>query len=136
MPAAPKPLRTPTGLQNCSGLFSVIATYSTAVSQAGTLVRVPPQILVQLLYGESQAWLLAWGTIFGNTRGMLGARLYAFDGYSARVVWEVSRLQVGFIEVLSGDEIELRCYQPPPEGIYTVPATKLVERWRVVPSGL
>jgi len=43
----------PAGLQSCSGLFYAIATYNGAVSPGGTLVRVPPQVLVQMLYGES-----------------------------------------------------------------------------------
>jgi hypothetical protein len=83
----------------------------------------------------NEAWLLAWGRIFGNTRGRLQARLYAFDGYSARVIWEVEGVQRGLLEVLSGEEIELRYHQPPPEGIL-IPPTEVVERWRVVPSGL
>lgn len=84
----------------------------------------------------NEAWLLAWGRIFGNTRGRLQARLYAFDGYSARVIWELEGVQRGLIEVVSGEEIELRYEQPPPQGIFTIPPTKVVERWRAVPSGL
>jgi len=41
------------GVAGCSGIFSALATYNGAVSQSATTVIVPPQILIQMLYGEA-----------------------------------------------------------------------------------
>ncbi|MBI1352718.1 MAG: hypothetical protein GC160_00120 [Acidobacteria bacterium] len=83
-----------------------------------------------------EAWFLVWGKVIGGSRSLTPARLYAFDGHNARVVWQSDDRRGGSIKVLSQRELQFRYIEPRPQGIFFVPETQIIERWQVVPSGL
>jgi hypothetical protein len=76
-----------------------------------------------------------WGGIIGHSAPPLRCRLYAFDGFEVRTLWERDGLRTADLLNIGPDEIELEYYVYPPDGVY-VPPTRVVERWRSSPSGL
>jgi hypothetical protein len=76
-----------------------------------------------------------WGGIIGHSAPPLRCRLYAFDGFEVRTLWERDGLRSADLLNIGPDEIELEYYVYPPDGVY-VPPTRVVERWRSSPSGL
>lgn len=51
---------------------------------------------------SGQEWVLAWGSVLGDTGARLSARLYSFDGERIKTIWSRDGLSAGHIEILDG----------------------------------
>jgi hypothetical protein len=76
---------------------------------------------------SNEVWVLVWGTTIGDTGARLRAKLYGFDGWRVRTVWERDNLLGGSISVSDGgDTVRLEYFNFPAEpGI--APPREIVE---------
>ena len=83
---------------------------------------------------SNESWYLVWGSIFGNTGARGKIRLYGFDAYSVRTLWQNDDLTDATITV-SQDRVTIEHYVVRPEGLL-IPPRHLVEVMRATVNGL
>lgn len=76
----------------------------------------------------SEAWFLAWGQPFGDSRGAKHIRLYAFDGAAVRTIWQRDSLNGGRITT-TADTITIGYFDADD------PSIEKREVFRVTPNG-